>query len=774
MRRLVLTLAAVAFFCTAASARELSFRAGRTVTYSIESSGAPVVGAALDMFRSDLHSVLGSDLKESARPSIVIKTLPEGGDDPLSQRPQGFRIEARGGHLLVTGADDQGTAYGIMELSRMLGVSPWEWWADCTPKRLAVWTVPENYLDEQSPAVLYRGIFINDEDSGFCPWAWKTDDPSETEGRIGPKTHERLFQLLLRLRANTFWPAIHSCSVPFYMTEGNREAAEKYNITIGTSHCEPMLSNTNGEWNRRGVGEYNFITNRENVLSFWEQRVKETAGANGFYTVGMRGIHDTGMLGVGEDLDERREALENVIAAQRSLLEKHVNGDLSKVLQALIPYKEVLPIYNSGLKVPSDVTLIWCDDNYGYIRHFPTPEEKARSGGNGLYYHVSYYGRPNATTWIQSYSPALVHEELERAYDEGIRKLWVFNVGDLKPNEYLMEYCLDLAWDSDLLHENDCTKHLSSLLAREFGDAVAARILPPALEYFRLIQEVKPEFLGHSRVEEYAPLYATVTDLPWTDAHVAEILSRCETMEQALLEVEDSLSESDRTRLFELFGFNVSSYAAMARKMLGAQLARHGRTDWTVADSGDDRMAALAERYQTLKNGKWANMFGFSPGATHFKPLEHRTCEPPHIAEVSARFVPSDGSYGEHCRVIPQLGHSAGALNIAEGEWLEIEIPPVDDPSVLTLAFIPVHPTSPEGSLGVTVAIDGEKYETEVFTAVQYQTTGRSEEWKTNIETGQARRSLPLNASPQSRRLRIIADTPGVIIDEITVSKANR
>ena len=179
----------------------------------------------------------------------------------------------------------------------MLGVSPWEWWADAKPKHLDGFCLKDGYRNEQAPSVEFRGIFINDEDWGLMPWSGKTYEPSDIKGHIGPKTNARIFELLLRLRANTYWPAMHECTKPFFLTQGNREVAQQYGIYIGGSHWEPMASSTAGEWPARGKGQYDFVHNRENVLLFWEDRVKEVAKQPILYTIGMRGVHDGAMQG---------------------------------------------------------------------------------------------------------------------------------------------------------------------------------------------------------------------------------------------------------------------------------------------------------------------------------------------------------------------------------------------------------------------------------------------------------------------------------------------
>ena len=398
-------------------------KSGEPVTIACGNSEEEVVHTALNLLNRDVESVFSTRIivtPESKKGMIIVGTIGQSdlidkaGVDlsPIKNKKEAFLLAVSStGKLVIAGSDKRGTAYGVMELSRLIGVSPWEWWADATPAKKEIFQLPASYRNMQSPSVEYRGIFINDEDWGLTPWSWQTYEPSDVKGQIGPKTHERIFELLLRLRANTFWPAMHGCSVPFYFTPGNKEVADKFGIFIGTSHCEPMMRNTNGEWKRDGVGEYDYVHNSAHVLSFWEQRVKEVAGLDNLYTLGMRGVHDGAMNGA-KTIEEQKAVLTKVLRDQRDLLTKYVNKDVTQVPQVFIPYKEVLDVYHAGLQVPDEVTLMWCDDNYGYIRHFPTAEERARKGGNGVYYHVSYWGRPHDYLWLGTAHPSLVYQQM--------------------------------------------------------------------------------------------------------------------------------------------------------------------------------------------------------------------------------------------------------------------------------------------------------------------------------------------------------------------------
>jgi len=513
--------------------RDFVVRRGQHVMVSMPSVQREVARTALDMFRGDIAEVLAATLTDSDRKDADISL----GIDKRLPR-EGFRINVDDGRLYVSGGDEHGLAYGILEISRLMGVSPWEYWADCTPRKRQSFTLRDGYYDEQHPHVAYRGIFINDEDWGLNPWATRQEPEAWTvksgriKGAIGPKVNEKIFQLLLRLRANYYWPAMHECSQPFFTIAGNREMAKRYGIYIGGSHCEPMATSLAVEWGLRGNGEYNYVTNRDNVLHFWKDRVEEVSNQEVVYTLGMRGVHDGAMQGV-KSMDEKTRYLQMVIDDQRKMLLpdsgtcnlnpgtcnlKPVTCNLKpgtwnhNVPQVFIPYKEVLDIYRNGLSVPDDVTLMWTDDNYGYIRHFPDSTENSRSGGNGLYYHCSYWGRPHDYLWLNSMPLSIMHHQLQCAYDSGIRQIWVLNVGDIKPSELQTEMFMDMAWKGTLQVETcnlkpETCNYINRFCTREFGESMANDLTEILDTYFTQTQYCKPEFMAGTRVEEADKAY---------------------------------------------------------------------------------------------------------------------------------------------------------------------------------------------------------------------------------------------------------------------------
>ena len=377
--------------------------------------------------------------------------------------------------LVITGSDRRGAAYGVFELSKAIGVSPWYWWADVTPEhKTSLVLNPVDYVSNP-PSVKYRGIFLNDEDWGLQPWAAKTFEPES--GDIGPKTYAKIFELLLRLKANLIWPAMHSCTRAFYLYPENKKVADAYGIVVGSSHAEPMLRNNVDEWNETERGDFNYATNCKSVYNYWDERAKESKNYENIYTVGMRGIHDSGMEGV-QRMSDKVNLLEKTFSDQREIIKNDINPDVTKVSQAFIPYKEVLEIYDTGLKLPDDITIIWPDDNYGYIRRLNNAKEQQRSGGSGVYYHLSYWGRPHDYLWLSTTHPMLVWEELYKAYLTGSDRIWVMNVGDIKPAEYNIQLSMDMAYDINMFsNPKEVKRHLQSWIKDIFGEEFSLPLL---------------------------------------------------------------------------------------------------------------------------------------------------------------------------------------------------------------------------------------------------------------------------------------------------------
>lgn len=753
---------------------QFSLRSDQPIKLACDNAEEKVVQTALKLFIRDYQSVFSASAAVDARQgNIIVATV---GKSPLLKavsadvsalagKKQAFLLQVLpDGKLLVAGSDPHGTAYGIMELSRLIGVSPWEWWADVTPEKKTSFVLSAEYQTLQSPSVEYRGIFINDEDWGLMPWSSQTYEPSDIKGHIGPKTNARIFELLLRLRANTYWPAMHECTLPFFLTEGNRKVAEEYGIFIGSSHCEPMVCSAAGEWRRRGQGDYDYVNNSASVYKFWEDRVKEVAQQGNIYTLGMRGVHDGQMQGA-KTVAEQKAVLERVLKDQRGLLQKYVNKDVTAIPQAFIPYKEVLDIYNAGLQVPDDVTLIWCDDNYGYIRHFPTVEERARKGGNGIYYHVSYWGRPHDYLWLGTFSPYLLHQQMKLAYDRGIQKMWVLNVGDIKPAEYQIELFLDMAWNIDEVNEIGVTAHLKSWLEREFGSNCAEELLPAMEAHYQLSYIRKPEFMGNTREEERDPKYKVIKDLPWSEQTISERLRSYAVLSDVVERMESNIPADRQDAYFQLVKYPVQAAAQMNRKILTAQLARHSKADWKQSDAAFDSIVSLTQQYNSLQNGKWNRMMDFQPRKLPvFKRVEHTSATEPMVTDrkILCKWNAMECTYG---KPVPceGLGYEKKAASIRKGSSLTFAFDDYGKDSVeVEIRLLPSHPLD-EKQLRFAISVDEVVPQT-----VSYETKGRSEEWKENVLRNQAIRKVTLPINKQaSHKLVITALDEGVVLDQV-------
>lgn len=773
MKKHLITIFAI-LLATSAYAAPWKVSKGQTVKVSVQES-PQVVGTALDILKKDFLNVLDAPVQvcDASQADIVITTSGKG-------PREGFSLSVEGRSLVIDGSDPHGTAYGILEVSRLMGVSPWEWWADVTPSKLESFRLPSGFHTEQSPSVEYRGIFINDEDWGMMPWSGKNYEPTDVKGQIGPKTHEKIFELLLRLRANAFWPAMHEVTYPFFMTPGNREVAQKYGIYVGTSHCEPLLCSTPIEWPRRASGEYNWLTNQQEVRRFWEQRVQETAEQPVIYTLGMRGLHDGKMNGA-DTPEQQKAVLADVLKTQREMIASH--RDLLQVPQVFIPYKEVLDVYNTGLEVPEDVTLMWCDDNYGYIRHFPTPEEASRKGGNGIYYHVSYWGRPHDYLWLGTASPYLLYQQMSLAYEKNIRKMWILNVGDLKPAEYQIELFMDMAWDMDAVRKQGVRAHLEGFAARNFGPKDASEVASVLHEHYRLAFIRKPEHMGNTRDYEKDRIHWVVKDLPWSLSYIEKRLAEYKSLSDRC-EAYDASGREDA--FYHLVKYPIQGAYQMNLKLLTAQKARHGLASWEDSDAALDSIKALTVIYNKgiRNNGKWNGMMDWQPRRRKvFEPVKRTASDKPMVEDIEYIAVFKGGDCSGKSVIYDGLGYSEKSAMIPAGNAVSYKFkvsdrcksvssdrPSTTDDSVsrrcveVDLRFLPVHPVI-GNSLRVEVSLDGGEP-----VLIDYATAGASEEWKLNVLCNQSIRrvGLPLSSS-RTHVLTVKALDEGVVLDEIKI-----
>ena len=819
MRGIFLVMLCIASMAQAAAKDDVFswYDGGPHISYSLSKSVSPVVTTAIQMWGEDMMDVTGAKLKKEGNDAKVRivqmdkdkaaeKSLKAAGIDveTLKRRKDAFCIKVTGNQLIVAGGNGRGTAYGILELSRMAGVSPWKWWADEMPEKRKRLEVPADFHTEQSPSVEYRGIFINDEDWSTQPWSWRTFSPARP-GMISAVAYKQVFKLLMRLRANAIWPAMHESSIPFFLIPRAKEAADSCGIVIGTSHCEPMMRNNAGEWNTKERGAYNYIKNKEGVQNYWTERLKESGKYENIYTIGMRGIHDGAMEGVGKNLDDQTAALQQVIDDQRVMLGKYVSKHVEQIPQQFVPYKEVLKVMENGLVVPDDVMLTWCDDNYGYMTRLSDSLQQKRKGGAGVYYHLSYWGRPHDYLWLSTTQPGLIYNEMREAYDHNARRLWIANVHELKTAAYDLELFLDMAWNINSIHPSTTYDHQLRWLCREFGQQAGERLLPVMQEFYRLTAIRKPEFMGWTQVEldkkKYQWGWSDVSDTEFSLTAFGGELDRYLTdwrkVTDALEEIEKTLPENRHATFFSHVKYPVLSAAAMSRKMLEAQRARFiaktksGAGRWQRDEALLTACAKSQDAYQQIRNltayynnvladGKWQHLIVDNPRDLYVfyapKLPMILTAEEVHKyknqPDNTVGEIANDGSYiarnacqwdkaDEGAECVEALGHSMNAVRLPKGRTVTYTFDcPREGEAILRMALIPTQPND-KGELRFSVRIDGG--EPQMFSLKE---PFRSERWKLNVLRQQALREIPVNIAKGNHTLTIEALDNHIVLDQ--------
>ena len=395
----------------------------------------------------------------------------------LKGKREKFIITVVDGQLVIAGSDRRGTIYGIYELSQQMGVSPWYDWADVPVVHHNSIFVNKGVYTDGEPAVRYRGIFLNDEAPCLTSWVKNTYGTDYGDHRF----YQRVFELVLRLRGNMMWPAMWGWA--FYADDPeNEKTADEMGVVMSTSHHEPMARN-HQEYarNRKGWGPWNYQKNKENLQKFFREGIERMKGTEQIVTIGMRGDGDEAM---SDEADTR--LMTNIINDQRKIIADVTGKKASETPQVWALYKEVLDYYDKGMKVPDDVTLLLCDDNWGNVRRVPNAQERKHKGGWGLYYHVDYVGAPRNSKMLNVTPVQNPWEQLTLAYENGIDRLWILNVGDLKPMEYPISQFMDMAWNPRKYDVNNITRHTRNWCAQQFGESQAdeaARILNLICKY---------------------------------------------------------------------------------------------------------------------------------------------------------------------------------------------------------------------------------------------------------------------------------------------------
>ena len=757
MKRIALVLSA-ALMAISLNAEVVWFNGQQPITYSLPKKVEPVVEIALDMWKSDMLQVTGMQPVASSRPTIKI-VQGKGAAD-------GFHIYCKGGQIIIEGNNGRGMAYGLLELSRMAGVSPWIWWGDVVPEKKQRLALDDDFETRQQPSVEYRGIFLNDEDWSLRPWSHKNFEPAP-KGHIGPKTYKKIFQLLLRLRANAIWPGMHTGTIAFFKIPGAKAMADSCGIVIGTSHCEPLLRNNVDEWDVKERGAFNYRTNRDAVQKYWIERLQEVRKSkDNMFTIGMRGIHDSSMEGYKTE-QEKLDGLQQVINDQQQLLRKYI-GAPEKQMQVFVPYKEVLQLYEKGLQVPDYVTLMWCDDNYGYMTRLSDAREQQRSGGGGVYYHLSYWGRPHDYLWLTTTQPGLIYNEMRAAYDHNVRRLWIVNVHDVKVAGYDLELFLDMAWNIDCVSGETLNNHYRAWLCRQFGAEAGQKLFPVMHQFYRLCAERRPEFMGYTQVEldkkKYPRGLSTVKEVPLSAIEAAQRVSAFEHLKADIIAVRPLVRKELADAFFAAIEYPVFATAAMNRKILSDSAESH---------RAYQEIQQLTRRYNELGGGKWRHIMDAAPRklpvfddvhATLLPPpssllTPHSSLLPPHSSLLTPRIITTHAS--PNAKTIQMLGHSMNAIALPKDGSITYDFTIEKDADYqLQLALIPTQPND-NGDLRFSASIDGA--EPVVFSLKE---PFRSEEWKQNVLRAQALRYIKTHLSQGNHTLTITALDHHIVFDQ--------
>ncbi len=641
--------------------------------YNGETSAVKI---ALNNLRDDLIKITGADVQliELCAEDIIdgidilaatkdVKRFDKWGASPEEKEIldawEGYVIKECEGTLYINGADKRGTIYGIYEMSAYFGVSPWYFFADVPVRKKTRIVIPDNFFRADYPSVQYRGIFLNDEEE-LEEWAVKHTN----DGTIGPELYEKIYELILRLKGNYLWPAMHVN----YFQENPKSAwlANEMGIVIGTSHCDMLMRSNQNEWtpwlDKKGYkSDYNAVhagklntsddkeretiyydysipgKNREVIREYWRESVEMNRDYEVCYTIGMRGVHDYGFstkminedatLTGEEKLAAKIRLLETIMDDQRQLIKTECGlSSASCALQSFIPYKEVLELYNAGLTIPDDVTLIWVNDNFGHIRRYPDKRERKRAGGHGLYFHASYWGATEMSYLFFNTMP-LSHttNELRKAYANGIRKMWVLNVGALKPLEMDMETFLNYAWNAGKDTAVTCDIHgytaqwFDSYFSGGYGEELAD------------LYEEYTHLTNARKIEQMQPM--VFTQAGYGDEAGAR-LCRLEKVFARANEIYTCLPDSEKDAFFQMFLFKVHSsyYVNHAFYYADRSVLSYDRGNHMAADLYTKYSRKMTQYFKKMlryynvhmQDGKWENILtpdSFPPPGICFYPV---------------------------------------------------------------------------------------------------------------------------------------------------------
>jgi len=665
-----------------------SFSLSNAMIY-VDANDFPLVKKSAELLQQDIEMVTGRKIpitnKLPSSSAIIIGSIQKSAGisqlikqkkintNTITKKWEAYTIQSLRNSLVIAGSDRRGTAYGVFEVSKQIGVSPWYWWADVPVKRKSEIFINANISFNDAPKVKYRGIFINDEAPALSGWT------KEKFGGFNHQFYEKVFELILRLKGNYLWPAMWGNAF-YYDDSFNIKSADEYGIVIGTSHHEPLMR-AHEEWKYFGNGrKWNYDSTEAGLKEYWKGGMQR-AWNEKIVSVGMRGDGDAPM-----SRETATGLLERIVNDQRQIIEQVTGKPASETPQLWALYKEVQDYYDKGMRVPDDVTLLLCDDNWGNIRKLPKLDEKPRKGGYGIYYHFDYVGGPRNYKWINTNNISRVWEQMHMAYEYGVKQIWIVNVGDIKPMEFPISFFLDYAWDPSDWNEDNLRNYYTKWSADQFGEKYAKAIGEVICKYSQYSSRRKPELLDANTFHLTSYDEANVVAHEWYD-----LLTKAE-------HINNELPLEYKYAYFQLVLHPIRAYSNLNLLYYNvAQNKEAYKKKDAVADQYANNVKFLYKKdslitldYHQINNGKWNQMMSQTHiGYTYWQqPLRQRmpdikyvpkdsvesTIPEPVLELNSARDSISNNHkgnvfYEEQNYVSIEAAHSSRLINTNKVQW---------------------------------------------------------------------------------------------------------
>ena len=729
-----------------ASASDLELT-GVSDTVVYDSKDWKGVHIAVGNLRHDLKAVTGSEcapiIAATIGKSKLAKRYPKQYKE-LEGKWEQYLIFTDKGKLVILGSDKRGTIYGIYELSRQIGVSPWYWMADVPIQKHDRIFVREGIYTDGEPKVKYRGIFINDEWPSFGTWC------NQQFGGINSKAYARIFELMLRLKANYFWPAMWDSR--FNEDDPlSPQMADDMGIVMGTSHHEPMMrAHKEYVYRKDSVGAWDYSTNKENLDKFFEEGLERNKSYDNIITIGMRGDGDVAM-GKGDDEDNMK-TLKDVVDGQRRIIEKVYRKPASEVPQLWAIFTEVQRYYDAGFTVPDDVTLLFCDNNWGYVRRTGPEKERGSKGGMGMYYHIDMNGGPWNDRWVNTTTAAKIREQLNLAYSTGIDRIWIINVGDLKPKEMPIDFIMHYAWNPDDYPADKIDQYMVDWARSIFGGEYAREIADIVTEYSKMNLERKPEV-------QRVGIYSVET------GEAQRMYERWDALEQRTISLSKKMPMEMHDAFFQLVEYPAVASAGVAKIYLAATMG-----DSVTMKELFERDKQLTEKYnKEIAGGKWDGMMldkhiGYRqwsmpndntlPRVSDVK--SHEMVEPSEMAMMAHDYTRRTATDDAKWTFLPGLGRGKGNMGIepvtaksrpeGDGATLEYDVNfSQAGKQKLALGILPTNDVNPARGLRIGIRIDDG--ETQIVDARQGYVDTFNEYTNENIARSQVLKPLPRPAS---------------------------